>query len=140
MITGAITKEQIAEWKQIYEDNHNRLTPNRKTGYEVDAYFRACFPYEPLQDANFQEVVAHNILENEVFFKKLPAGIQPEVHCYKVGDVLVGIDVISGCFHIECEEVEKAIPIYDALFVYRGLDMEDLQNYVMVAQFILLTQ
>lgn len=85
---------------------------------------------------NFKKLSLVNILENEVFSKKLPTGMQPEVHCYKVGDVLVGIDINSGYFHIECEKIEKAKPIYDALFVYRGLDAQDLQNYVMVAQYM----
>lgn len=57
MITGAITREQIKKWKQLYEEVHDTLTPNRKSGVEVDAFFRERYPYTILHDSKFQEVV-----------------------------------------------------------------------------------
>jgi hypothetical protein len=47
--------------------------------------------------------------------------------------------LISGEFQIECEYVNSIIPIYDDLFVFRGLDNDDIQNYYLVAQYITLT-
>lgn len=38
------------------------------------------------------------------------------------------------------EDINKSIEIYDNLFIYRGLDEEDLKNYFLVAEYIKLTQ
>lgn len=89
---------------------------------------------------NLIKIVEFNIMENEHSRSKLSKGMKPDVHAYHVGDILVGIDTISGEFCIECEDIKKAIPIYDGLFVYRGLDENDLKNYVLVAEYVKLTQ
>ena len=54
--------------------------------------------------------------------------------------VQVGIDINSGYFHVECQDMEKAIPVWDDLFIVRGLSETDLKNYVITAQYIELTQ
>lgn len=36
--------------------------------------------------------------------------------------------MVSGEFHVESEDINKSIPIYDDLFVYCGLDEEDLKK------------
>lgn len=41
---------------------------------------------------------------------------------------------------MESEDIQKIVSIYDDLFVYRGLDEEDLNNYFLVAEYIKLTQ
>lgn len=40
MLTVEPTSELIAEWKRIFEAHHPAMKPNRKTGAEVDQYFR----------------------------------------------------------------------------------------------------
>ena len=40
MLTVEPTKEMIEEWKRIYRRNKGKLHPNRKTGLQVDAYFK----------------------------------------------------------------------------------------------------
>jgi hypothetical protein len=51
-------------------------------------------------------------------------------------DIYVGIDLTSGEFQIECEDINSVIPIYDDLFAFRGLDDDDIQNYFLVAQYL----
>ncbi|MBE5976125.1 hypothetical protein [Lacrimispora xylanisolvens] len=140
MITTDVTKEMIEEWIQIYRDYAPSIQPNRKTGNEIDEYFRNNYHHQIISSQTFKQVVELNIMENEHSRVKLPNGMVPHVKSYCVGDVLVGIDYSSGEFHIESQDINKAIPIYDDLFVYRGLDEDDLKNYVMVAQYVMLTQ
>lgn len=140
MLINEPTAEEITEWKRIFEANHSIMKPNRKNGNEVIRYFKEKYPYQFLDNAKFQEVVAQNILMNEISRSKLPNGVLPNIQSYQIDDVLIGIDLISGEFHMECENMEKCVPIYDDLFVYRGLDEEDLKNFFLVAEYVRLTQ
>ena len=53
-----------------------------------------------------------------------------------VDDVYAGIDLSTGYFHVESENIEAMDKIYDALFVFRGLNAEDFDNYVIVGQYL----
>lgn len=139
MLTHEPTPEEIAEWKRIFEASRPYLQPNRKSGAELDAYFRAHYPHTVLQDAAFCEIAASNILLNEANAEKLPAEAQPQIAAYRTGDVLVGIDLVTGYIHAECEDIAKVIPIYDDLFVYRGLDAANLQNFFLTAEYVYLS-
>ena len=75
----------IAEWKQLYEAYRDKLRPNRKTGADVDAYFRGKHPYEPFDSEEFRKVVESNIMKNECFRAKLPEGALPDIKCYRAG-------------------------------------------------------
>ncbi len=50
--------------------------------------------------------------------------------------VYVGIDINSGFFSVESEPIDLSVPIYDDLFLKRGLDEEDLQNYFLVYEYV----
>lgn len=139
MLTTEATPEMVGEWRRLFDRHHASMQPNRKSGAEVDRYFRETYPYQAMENAEFENVVAANILENAYTREKLPEGILPDIRCYRVDDVLVGIDLISGTFHVESEEMGKAAPIYDDLFVYRGLDKEDLKNFFLVGEYVKLT-
>lgn len=140
MITSEVTPGMLEEWKRIFDLHRFKLSPNRKKGIEVDDYFRNRYTYQILDSPRFKNVVELNIMENEHSRRKLPKRMKPDIYTYRVGDVLVGIDTVSGEFCVECEEIEKAIPVYDDLFVYRGLDEDDLKNYVLVAEYVKLAQ
>ncbi len=114
--------------------------PNRRTGNEVDQYFRKKYSYQIFNNAEFQEIAALNITKNEFFRSKLPKDELPNIQSYQTNNVLVAIDLSSGEFHIESKNAEEAAPIYDDLFVYRGLDEEDLKNFFLVAEYVRLTQ
>lgn len=87
-------------------------------------------------NSDFIEIVEANILENGF----LPEGACPDIRSYRMGDILVGIDLSSGEFHIEAEDIDRVIPVYDDLFVYRGLGKNDLNNFVLVAEYVRLTR
>lgn len=140
MLTTEPSSEMIAEWKRIFEIYHSVLTPNRKSGKEVDKYFREKYPYQLYDNVEFQEIASLNIIENGYFSDKLPKDTLPNIQSYKTGKVLVGIDLCTGEFHIESENIEEVIPIHDDLFVYRGLDEKDLTNFFLVAEYVKLSQ
>ncbi|MDO4176592.1 MAG: hypothetical protein Q4D99_03830 [Bacillota bacterium] len=53
-------------------------------------------------------------------------------------NIYVGIDLNSGFFQVECKDVDKMGAVWDDLFLARGLSEEDIDNYVIAAQYILL--
>lgn len=140
MLTAEPTSEMIAEWKRIYEAHHSTMKPNRKTGNEVDRYFREKYTYQNFDNAEFKEIAALCITENEFSRNKLPEGALPDVQSYKTGDTLVSIDLCTEEFHVENINTEEAASVYDDLFVYRGLDEEDLKNFFLVAEYVKLAQ
>ena len=85
-------------------------------------------------------MVSLNITENDRCKSKLPQNTLPNIQSYKTGNVLVGIDLCTGEFHVESENIEEAFQIHDDLFAYRGLDTEDINNFFLVAEYIKLTQ
>ena len=50
----------------------------------------------------------------------------------------MGIDLNTGFFQVECEDINKMKIIWDDLFIVRGLSEEDIENFVIAAQYILL--
>ncbi len=135
MLTKKATKRQIAEWKKLFAEN--TLSPNRKTGKEVDEYFRARYPSTPISDLAVKAAAEETILQNDFYAAKLPVGVLPDVKCYRTGEAIVGIDLVSGHIHVESSDKKQMERIYDDLFAFRGLDESDLQNYFLVAQYLL---
>ncbi|MBQ9857632.1 MAG: hypothetical protein IJO77_01385 [Oscillospiraceae bacterium] len=138
MLTTEPTLEMINEWKRVYAERRDTLKPNRKSGVEVHEYF--CQKYSPLayDSSEFAEVVAFNAM-NEHNAEKLN-GRSLQIVTYKVGDVLAGIDLTTGFFHIESEDTDAVEKIHDDLFAFRGLDEMDLKNFFLVAQYIEFTE
>ncbi len=136
MLTTEPTPELIAQWKRIAEEFRGKLAPNRKSGAEVVRYFRKRYAFPETRDSEFAEIAAGNLLDNPANAEKLPAGAKPDIRTYQKDGILVGIDRVTGFFHIECEDIERVIPIYDDLFVYRGLDSADLENFFLTAEYV----
>lgn len=138
MLTTEPTEEMVLEWKRIHGEYRDRLKPNRKSGAQVQDYFISRYSPERYDSAEFTSVVEYNIMMNEPNREKLPQGVLPQIAAYKVGDgqVFVGIDLITGFIHVECEEIQRAAEIYDDLFLFRGLDEKDLDNFFLTAQYV----
>ncbi len=136
----APTPDMISEWKGIFEACRASLTPNRKTGEEVDRYFREKYPHLSYDDEEFRQIASLNITDNDHSKSKLPKATLPCIQSYKTGNAMVAIDLHTGEFHIESENIEEVISIHDDLFVYRGLDEEDLKNFFLAAEYIKLTR
>ncbi len=136
MLTTEPTPEMLQEWKRLHEKYRPKLTPNRRSGTQVDAYFRETYPHTPMDSEELREMIAAEILENPHHAEKLPEGCVPDVRCYLSGDVLVGIDLVTGHIHVESEDTERMAKLYDALFFYRGLDEADLENAYLTAEYV----
>lgn len=139
MLTTKPTRAMLREWRRQFEMHRTNMRPNRKDGAEIDAYFRSKYAPEILEWPAFKEAAEQNILNNEYSRLKL-RGKPTEVQTYRVGDVYVAIDRTSGEFHLECQSIDRVIPIYDDLFAFRGLDAEDIQNCFLVAEYVKLTR
>lgn len=137
MITKLATKKQLAAWKRVWLEKAGGMRPNRIGGEALNAYFLQNYAARPFENAAFREAVSENAAE--AYGEK--AGTPSEILCYVTdGDVYVGIDPRSGAFHVESEDVEKCVPIWNDLFVRRGLDENDLKNFVLVGQYAELSE
>lgn len=104
----------------------------------MDRYFRESYAYQRLEKAEPLKAALLDFTQYDGDKKKCAKDAYENIRCYRVEDVLVAIDVCTGSFHIECEFIEKAVPIYDDLFVYRGLDEEEIKNFFLAAEYITL--
>lgn len=136
MITSEMTIEKVEEYRKLYQKRRNALKPNRKSGQEVEKHIVDTYNAVRIEHSGFKKVVEDNILTNDFKREKLPRGVRPNVKVYALDDVLVGIDTVSGEFHVECNDINKMAEIYDNLFVFRGLDEADLNNFVLVGEYI----
>ncbi len=136
MLTTKPTTEMLQEWKRLHEEYRPKLSPNRKSGAQVDAYFREKYPHTLIDSADLREMIAAEILENPHHAEKLPPDAKPCVQCYLSEGILVGIDLVTGHIHVESEEIVRAAEIYDDLFVNRGLDEADLENAFLTAEYV----
>ena len=127
MLTSEPTPDMINNWKRVYKNNKEQLKPNRKSGSEVDSYFRNKYKPDCFDSEELREIVRENILQNQYNKDKLPHGKIPDIVCYKAieGKVIVGIDLITGFIYVESEDISKMEKIYDDLFAFRGLDEQD---------------
>lgn len=133
MITGPISKNKLDYWKQIWQEKISTLKPNRISGIQLNKYFQKKYSSTFYEDKSFQEIIKLNLIER--YGEEVASS--SNIVCYLVNeDVYVGIDLSTGFFQVESKDIEKCIPIYDDLYVKRGLDKDDLQNFVLVGQYI----
>lgn len=133
MITAPVSKDKLDHWKQIWQEKISCLKPNRISGIQLNKYFQNKYSPSFCEDKSFQEIIKLNLIERY----GEEAVQSSNIICYLVNaDVYVGIDLSTGFFQVESKDIKKCIPIYDDLFVKRGLDKEDLQNYVLVGQYV----
>ena len=100
MITTEVTSEQIENWKKIYSENKNNLVVNRISGKELNDYFVE--KYHPTKEApsQFVDTVILNAKEN--------GKQEPIISAYILaGNIYVGIDLNTGFFQVECEDINK---------------------------------
>ena len=49
--------------------------------------------------------------------------------------IYVGIDLNTGFFQVECEDIDKMKIIWDDLFIVRGLSEEDIENLIRLTDY-----
>jgi len=150
MLARKVTPELIRKWKDEAETYRPLLTPNKKTGSELLAYLTGKYPVQELKTDSLRDVVEDNILSNECYARKMPAGTLPEVsgfvientgtgkHLYENQDeifrgraIVAAVELHSAYFLVEGSSL-----LWDDLCAFRGLDEEDLANYYLVAEYV----
>lgn len=77
-------------------------------------------------------MVWKNIMHNLPFAEKIPLHKEPQPVTYLMdGQVFIGIDLVTGYI---C--VEGCPKLYYDLFLYRGLDEKDLENFYLVSEYV----
>ena len=150
MLMEELTPKMVEAWKAINDENKAKLRPNRKTACEIIDYMKDKYPVTEITDDKWQQVVANNILLNEVYAKKLPADKLPvaivflientgrgellyekQDEIFKGQNIFVGIELETAFFHVEGSSM-----LWDELFALRGLDEDDLNNFYLVAEYV----
>ena len=155
MITSAPTAAQIEEWKRLWRENREKLSPCLRSGIELIDYLNAFYSLEPADEPEILDTVSHMVLHNSFFAEKLPEGLQPSPVAFFVSrtgngrllyenreavhagveKIIVSIDMVSGCYH-----VEGSVTLWDELCAYQGVDKADLDNFVRTGLYIQCTE
>jgi hypothetical protein len=133
MLTSKVDEKKLKLWKELYKKYFDSLKPNRISGRDLNIYFQKNYSAENYDNVMFKKVVHLN--SKEYFHEN--AGDVNDIVAYTLnGDIFVGIDLKTGFFHVESDDVNKSIPIFDDLFITRGLSKDELQNFVIVGQYL----
>lgn len=150
MLMKEATEEMLIEWKAVYAQYRHKLSPNRKTPGQIIAFLEQSYPLTEIKDEMALATVEANLISNTYFRDKLAPGEEPFPRVYLVestgtgkvlydqqdelfegNKILVGIDQTTGYFMVEGSSL-----LWDELFVYAGLDLQDLENIFLVAQYV----
>jgi len=149
MITSAPTERQLARWRELWLENKDTVTPDRKDARQLLDFLAALYPLEETFDGDILDMVSYNITANSFLADKLPEGCRPEPRAFYIPDegsgavlyrdrsdvfagverIIVGVDMVSGCYVVEGSEL-----LHDQLCAYQGLDDADLGNFVRTGQ------
>lgn len=151
MLTREATQETLMHWQKLWEAGHSQMQPNRKTGTALIEWLCEHYCVKEVYEPELLEIVSLTVTENEYFAEKLPPDTLPSPRCFFIlhegaGETLysqqkgiwqdcdpifVGIDEVTGEFH-----VEGSPRLWNELFLLRGLDAQDLGNFVMTGQYL----
>ena len=156
MIVQNPSKEKLEEWKSTWMQYKDLIKPNRRTGLELLEYLQSRYSLTEIFDADALEAIRYTVTMNEHWSEKLPDGVAPvprafyldnaeqgekfyrsenqddaEIWGNDITKIFVGIDLSSG-FYL----VEGSTMLWDELCCFQGIDEKDLQNEVIVAQYI----
>ena len=156
MITQKPTPKILTEWKNIFEQYRDLLQPNRKSGTDLLHYLQSNYSCTEITDKELLSVISENVSRNAFWAEKLPAGQLPLPKAFylenignghkfylsenkdpsdlwggEITKIFVGVDLSSGFYM-----VEGSIMLWDELCAFQGVDEKDLENYVVVADYI----
>ncbi|WP_368488193.1 hypothetical protein [Clostridium sp. BJN0013] len=151
MLMQELTPETVEEWKTIYVEYKTKLYPNRKTALEIIEYLKQKYPITEETKEELKQVVVDNVLVNEYYSNKLPNSKIPvakvffienmglgkclyekQDDVFKENKIIVGVELESAFFMVEGSSM-----LWDELFAFRGLDEDDLNNFYLVAEYII---
>lgn len=156
MITQKPTSEMLTEWKNTFEQHKDLLQPNRKSGTDLLKYLQSNYFLTEITDKKVLTVISENVSRNKIYTEKLPAGQLPLPKAFylenmgsghkfyfstnkhhpdlwggEITRIFVGVDLCSGFYM-----VEGSTMLWDELRAFQGVDEKDLENYVVVADYI----
>lgn len=156
MIVRELSKERLEEWKSTWLQYKDRIKPNRRTGPALLEYLQSRYSMTEILDADVLDAIRDTVTMNRRLSEKLPDGAVPvprafyldnagqgekfyrpenrdtaEIWGNDITKIFVGVDLSSGFYM-----VEGSTMLWDELCAFQGLDKKDLQNYVIVAQYI----
>lgn len=148
MLMQEATPEMINTWRHTFDKYRNKLSPNKKTAFEIIEYLEK--KYTLTEQAGLNPIVADNVILNEYYANKLPVGKAPKTKAFIVENagagkllyeqqddvfkgsrIIVGVELQSAYFMVEGSSL-----LWDELLAFRGLDEDDLSNFFLVAQYI----
>lgn len=150
MLMQEPTPEMVKSWKETYDTYRPKLRPNNKPMPDVIAYLKENYPVIERTEQNILLVIIDNVTLNEYSAHKIPPGKIPLPQVFQIKNtgtgknlyenqdeifkgctIIVGFELESGYFM-----VEGSSQLWDELFVFRGLDEDDLNNYYLVAEYV----
>ena len=146
MLMEKATKEMIDEWINIFNENKDKLKPNKKTGLEIIEYLKENHSVIEIENLKLEVIVHDNIVLNEFSNQKL-CGKNPTIRIFEINDdqlydkqdscfrgqkILVGIEMNTSYYYVEGSSY-----LFDQLVAFTGLDEKDITNYFIVAQYIM---
>ncbi len=151
MILDQPSEEQFQEWVKVWQEYSPKLKPNRRSGIEVARYILKKYRTEEVKDPIKAGQYAMSIMMSSYQRSKLPEDIEPDPKIFKilsegpgaelydkkdeifkdVKDIIVTVDIASGLYAVEGSSL-----LWDELCAYQGLDKDDLQNPVAVAEYV----
>lgn len=150
MLMQEPTPEMVRTWRETYDTYRPKLNPNNKPIQDVIAYLKQNYPVRERTEQNLLPVIIDNVTLNEYYAHKIPSGKPPLAQVFQIENtgkgkslyenqdeifkgctIIVGFELESGYFM-----VEGSSRLWDELFVYRGLDEDDLNNYYLVAEYV----
>ena len=156
MITHKVTKEELQEWKLTWIKYKDLIKPNRKSGIELMQYLQNNYSLTEIYDNEALNTITYNVKMNKYLSEKLPDGGSPQPKAFylhnkgkgekfylpenkdnekiwggEITKIFVGIDLSSGYYLVEGSSM-----LWDELCCFQGLEDKDLENYVLVSQYI----
>lgn len=151
MLNERPTEEMIAEWKEVHRIHRPHMQANRISGTELITWLCGKYPVTELHEQELLEMVTLSVMENAHYSEKIPEGAVPEPRVFRIENkgtgtalyemqeeiwadcdrILVMMDEVTGEFF-----VEGSSRLWDELFAVRGLDVADLENFYLVAEYI----
>ena len=150
MLMQEATPKMCEAWRATWIEYKDRLLPNRKSGTEIAAYISDKYSLTEIYDDRSLQVITANVLNDTHLSQKVPIGKKPspvaffirnsgkgkvlyenQDEIFKGTKIFVGIDLISGLFHVEGSSM-----LWDELYAFQGLDETDIQNFYCVAEYV----
>lgn len=151
MILDQPSEEKFKEWVKVWQEYAPQLKPNRRSGIEVARFILKKYKTEEIRDELIASGFARTVMMNSHQRCKLPEDTEPDPKIFKilnegpgqklyenkdeifkeVKDIIVIIDISSGCYSVEGSSL-----LWDELCAYQGLDKNDLDNPVCVAEYV----